>query len=370
MMLIDMCMIVAVWCDEGFGEYVGRHLQSRGYTVIRSFPCAVIIDESDDLRIVDLYYRTPQALRIVVHANYASSDDELVDTFSVPSWWKENITYKILCTGFKDNRSITQRIAHRVDQAICATVDVESPDLIIFARRDSHVSICGIDLAQLDLFKREYRVYTNPAMLRSSFASALLSYAGYTGTQRLLDPFCGCGTIPIEAAFIASGKSPYHFQKHLLRIDKSQWITKESFHNILTTLDNESVTKRFPITGSDHLLKRVQASSYNAQIAGVLDQLSVTRIDIDWLDTKLDSASVDMIVTHPPLFAEHTKKQLLKIYRHFFEQAAYILTPKGSITIATNTIELFDELNLSFTIRNTLQVSMGQQSYVIVTLTR
>lgn len=65
-----------------------------------------------------------------------------------------------------------------------------------------------LDTSGAGLHKRGYRANSNAAPLRETLAAAMLKVARWRGRDPLIDPFCGSGTIPIEAAMIASGRAP------------------------------------------------------------------------------------------------------------------------------------------------------------------
>lgn len=66
----------------------------------------------------------------------------------------------------------------------------------------------GLDTAGRALHKRGWRVPGHPAVLKETLAAAILLLAGYDGSEPLLDPMCGSGTIVIEGAYIALNKAP------------------------------------------------------------------------------------------------------------------------------------------------------------------
>lgn len=70
------------------------------------------------------------------------------------------------------------------------------------------VCTLGLDTAGKALHKRGWRVQGHPAVLKETLAAAVLLLAGYDGSEPLLDPMCGSGTIAIEGAYIALGKAP------------------------------------------------------------------------------------------------------------------------------------------------------------------
>ena len=80
--------------------------------------------------------------------------------------------------------------------------------VLIMAHVRAGVCTLGLDTAGRALHKRGWRLGGHPAVLKETLAASLLLLAGYDGTEPLLDPMCGSGTIAIEAAYLALHKAP------------------------------------------------------------------------------------------------------------------------------------------------------------------
>ena len=78
----------------------------------------------------------------------------------------------------------------------------------LMAHLRAGVCTLGLDTAGRALHKRGWRLPGHPAVLKETLAAALLLFADYDGTEPLLDPMCGSGTIAIEGAYIALNKAP------------------------------------------------------------------------------------------------------------------------------------------------------------------
>lgn len=88
----------------------------------------------------------------------------------------------------------------------------------------------GVDTSGRALHKRGWRVNGHPAVLKETLAAAMLLLAGYDGSEPLLDPMCGSGTLAIEAAYLALGKAPLIHRvkgefalEHQAGFDKDEW---------------------------------------------------------------------------------------------------------------------------------------------------
>ena len=87
-------------------------------------------------------------------------------------------------------------------------VDTEDPKVVVVAHLSRGRCTLGFDTSGKSLHKRGYRESGHPAPLKETLAAAILDFAGYDGTEVLLDPMCGSGTLAIEAAMIAVRKAP------------------------------------------------------------------------------------------------------------------------------------------------------------------
>jgi putative N6-adenine-specific DNA methylase len=116
----------------------------------------------------------------------------------------------------------------RVKDAVCdrfraacgirPSVDKRAPDVRVHVHLTEREATVYLDTSGAPLFKRGYRRDADEAPLRENLAAGLLALAQWTPAQVLLDPMCGSGTIPTEAAMIAADRAPglgrtFGFQK-------------------------------------------------------------------------------------------------------------------------------------------------------------
>ena len=86
--------------------------------------------------------------------------------------------------------------------------DPEADPVTLMAHLRGGVCTLGLDTAGRALHKRGWRLGGHPAVLKETLAASILLLAGYDGSEQLLDPMCGSGTLVIEGAYIALGKAP------------------------------------------------------------------------------------------------------------------------------------------------------------------
>ena len=150
------------------------------------------------------------------------------------------------------------------------------------------------------LHRRGYRQETAKAPLRETIAAAMVLASGWKGNEPLLDPMCGSGTIPIEAAMIARKMAPglrRNFQfMNWAGFDAERWNrTLENARAAVTDFSGE-------ILGSDRDSGAVQAAARNAERAGVSENVRFFAEAVSGSIAAIDDSARDSgwILTNPP----------------------------------------------------------------------
>ena len=170
-----------------------------------------------------------------------------------------------------------------------------------------------LDTSGPGLHKRGYRAQGVEAPLRETLAAALVLLSRYRGRDPLLDPFCGSGTIPIEAALVAKNRAPglgRRFSAQKWRcVDREFWLTAAD-----EAMDGE-FDGTYEIRGSDIDPKAVELSRHNAELAQVDDLVSFRTADAGLLRLEGDRGRV---VTNPP-YGERImeRREAEDLYRAF-----------------------------------------------------
>ena len=142
----------------------------------------------------------------------------------------------------------------------------------------NNVATLYLDTSGAGLHKRGYRANANEAPLRETLAAAMVHIARYRGRGDFLDPFCGSGTIPIEAAMAAMNRAP-----GLMRgFDAEHWslCTPEVWRQVREeALDVIYRDRVYDIVGSDIDPACVALSQENAKKAGVLHTIRFSQQD-------------------------------------------------------------------------------------------
>ena len=163
-----------------------------------------------------------------------------------------------------------------------------------FSIMKDNVSVC-IDTSGEGLHKRGYRPAHNAAPLKETMAAAMVKLSRYRGRDDFIDPFCGSGTIPIEAALIARNIAPGLNR----RFSAMNWRIFDP--RIWAQARDEARSREFhgtySIVGSDIDPHAVEIARENAARAGVGDIVRFEVADAAAFDRKTERG---VIVTNPP----------------------------------------------------------------------
>lgn len=183
-----------------------------------------------------------------------------------------------------------------------------------FSIMKDNVSIC-LDTSGEGLHKRGYRPAHNAAPLKETMAAAMVKLSRYRGRDDFADPFCGSGTIPIEAALIARNIAPginRSFSAMNWRIfDRRIWAQARE------AARGREFHGNYNIVGSDIDPKAIAIARENAERAGVADVIRFEVADAAAFDRRTERG---VIVTNPP-YGERImeKEQAEQLYRSFGE---------------------------------------------------
>lgn len=175
-------------------------------------------------------------------------------------------------------------------------------------------SLC-IDTTGEGLHKRGYRPAHNAAPLKETMAAAMVMLSRYRGRDDFCDPFCGSGTIPIEAALIAKNRAPgleRDFAAMRWRtLDSSVWQRERD------AARSREFSGSYNILGSDIDPAALRLARENAERAGVADIVRFEKADATKFDRKTERG---VIVTNPP-YGERImeKEEAERLYAAFGE---------------------------------------------------
>ncbi|NNV01201.1 class I SAM-dependent RNA methyltransferase [Brevibacillus sp. MCWH] len=276
----------------------------------------------------NLWLRTADRVRLKMGEFRVTTFDELFEkTKALPwsDWLPENATFPV------EGKSVKSTLFSVPDcQAIVKKAVVESlkktykrdwfeeqgPMYKIEVALLKDVATLTIDTSGPGLHKRGYRGLIGAAPLKETMAAAMILLSRWKPDRVLMDPFCGSGTIPIEAALIGQNIAP----------GMNREFVSESWPNIPKTLwrqaraethDLARYDQKLEIIGTDIDDEILRVARRNAAEAGVEDQIHFQRMDVRDVRTK---RKYGYLICNPP-YGERLGdwKQVARLYRDMGE---------------------------------------------------
>jgi putative N6-adenine-specific DNA methylase len=208
------------------------------------------------------------------------------------------------------DRAAKQRIENALTEVFGATLSAEAP-LVLKARIEDDFCSFSLDTSGESLHKRGHKEAVGKAPMRENMAALFLRACGYDGSQAVLDPMCGSGTFPIEAAEIASGLQPGRARE--FAFERLVGFDPAAFAALKTDALAQPALRYF---GRDRDEGAVRMATANAARAGVSDCTDFQRQTIAEL-TAPDVAP-GLVMVNPPYGARiGNKKQLFALYGSF-----------------------------------------------------
>ncbi len=219
-------------------------------------------------------------------------------------------------------------------------VNLNSPDVIVSTELIHNRFIIGIDTTGLSLHIRRYRTYNHPMPLRTTLAYILVKVSQWQDTEILLDPTCGGGTIPIEAALYARKIPSVKFRKEEYALFRLKFFDTEEIEKVWEKALNEmDLAKKLNLHGLDINPRHVKGALKNAMSAGVSDTIKFQVGDAEKLLDSFEEETVNVIVSNPP-YKLPNKRRLSKLYHNLIKNALKVLTEGGRCAIITSEIGL------------------------------
>ena len=152
-----------------------------------------------------------------------------------------------------------------------------------------------LDTSGAGLHKRGYRAVGNEAPLRETLAAGMIQLTKYRGRDFVWDPFCGSGTIPIEAALIAKNRAPGLNRQFAAQ--SYPWVPEKAWENAKAEARDREFKGEYRILGSDNDPMCVSLSMSNARKAGVADCITFKDGDSTKMSLPTDSG---ILICNPP----------------------------------------------------------------------
>lgn len=310
-----------VTCPRGLEAPLSQELEQLKCQDIRAVDGGVACKGGmEQVYRINLHSRTASRVLLrLTKSGYRSEQDiyKAAKNIRWTDWFDLEQTFKVKVEGKRAQVKSLDFVGLKIKDAVCdvfrdacdarPSVGKIRPDIRIHAFIDERDIQIFIDTSGEALFKRGYRQDTGEAPMRENLAAGLLLLAGYDGTQPFQDPFCGSGTIVIEAAWIATRRAPglmrrFGFEK-LKNFDAALW--KKLQHEAETQIRPALA----PISGSDNDRHMIRAAVANAQAAEVN---TFIRFEVkDAQDTRPNGEG-GILISNPPYGVRLAEVQALQ----------------------------------------------------------
>ena len=264
---------------------------------------------------------------------------EVVKQMDWEQWMDVKSTFLVDSVIFSENFRHSKFVAYRVKDAIAdywrektgdrPNVGISNPDLRINVHIAEDEVTISLDSSGESLHQRGYKTATVPAPLNEVLAAGLILLSGWKCDCDLIDPFCGSGTILIEAALIAQNVYPGVFRKEYA-FEKWKDFDADLFDRIYND-DSQEREFDYKIYGYDINRQAVQIATENVLNAGVRDIVSVEQRDFYEFEQPLNKA---IMITNPPYGDRITTDDIFDLYetigknlkRNFVGNDAWIIS--------------------------------------------
>ncbi len=311
-----------------------------------------------DVYRANLYLRTASRVLVRLGEFYASAFPELRRKASRLLW--ENylaperpIALRVTCKKSRlyHEAAVAERVTGAIADRLGKPPPVQKyredsgtdPPRLIAVRIVDNLCTISMDSSGALLHRRGYRLATAKAPLRETLASAMVMASGWNKSSPFLDPFCGAGTIPIEAALLAR-RVPPGYSRRFAFMDWPNFDSK-SWDELLAHAGNAIASDIPKMVASDRDAGAIQAAKANAERAGVADCIEFSRKAISAIDPP---PGPGWVVTNPPYGVRLRKTNDL---RDLYAQLGKVLRtrcPGWHVTVLCGRVQLIRSTGLEF----------------------
>ena len=348
-----MYQLLAV-CPMGLEAVVSKEIQELGYTT--TVENGKIFFEGDEAAIVkcNLWLRTADRIKIVVGQFNAKTFDELFEKTKELPWETiiekegnfpvQGRSVKSTLYSVPDCQAIVKKaIVERLKSAYQEKgwLDESGAKYPVEVALLKDKALLTIDTSGSGLNKRGYRLAQGEAPIKETLAASLIKLANWTGDTPLIDPFCGSGTIAIEACLIAQNIAP-GFNRDF--VSETWDIMPDRLYDELRDEADQQANYDRPleIYASDIDPEMIEIARRNAEEVGLSDIINFKVQDVNTLS--IESAAPVAMIGNPP-YGERIgdRAEVEEMYRYIGQLmqehpylSTYILTSNNEFEFLVN----------------------------------
>ena len=298
-------------CHFGLEAVMKREIQDLGYEIVEVEDGKVTFaGDAEAIVRANMFLRTTERILLKVGKFKAVTFEELFEkTRALPwkryipangkFWIKKANSVKSQLFSPSDIQSIMKKaMVERLKSVYHVEwFDEDGPEFPVRVAFMKDIATIGIDTSGISLHKRGYRQATSKAPITETLASALIKLTPWHKDRILVDPFCGSGTFPIEAAMMAANIAPGLNRSFLCEdwknlISRKHWYTVREEARDLMNLNIETDIQGYDLDGA-----MVKAARENAVRAGVDGLIHFQQRDVANLS---HPKKYGFLITNPP----------------------------------------------------------------------
>ena len=315
----------------------------------------------------EMMYRANFCLRTAVrilkpiHTFSARTPDEVYDVIKAMDWTQYirlgqtfSIDATVYSSEFRNSRFVTYRVKDAIvdffqeKEGRRPNISLTNPDIRINIHIAEKECTLSLDSSGESLHMRGYRTASVEAPINEVMAAAMIKMSGWQADCDLIDPFCGSGTIAIEAALIARNIYPGVFRQ---KFGFENWPDFDA--DLLDRIYNDDSQERdfhHHIYGYDLNKNAVAAAEENVKNAGVRDVVTLKQMNFQDFHQPKEKA---LIITNPP-YGERLRSGVTELYEMIGERLKHEFVG-GEAWIICSREELFDAIGMRPSFRVLLQ---------------
>ncbi|ADV42804.1 class I SAM-dependent RNA methyltransferase [Bacteroides helcogenes] len=283
----------------------------------------------------------------------AKDADEVYEQIKAIHWedyLDTDRTFAVEPTIFSEEFRHSKFVAYKVKDAIVdyfrektgnrPGVRVNKPDVLLNIHIAETKCTLSLDSSGESLHRRGYRQEAVEAPLNEVLAAGMILMTGWNGECDLIDPMCGSGTIPIEAALIARNIAPGIFRKEFAF---EKW--NDFDQNLFDTIYNDDSQEReftHKIYGYDNSPKANEIATHNIKAAGVSKDIVLKLQPFQQFE---QPAEKSVIITNPPYGERISTNDLLGLYSMIGERLKHAFAGNNAWILSYRE-ECFDQIGL------------------------
>ena len=286
--------------------------------------------------------------------NFTAKDaDEVYNQIQAIPWEEYldvNKTFAIDAVVFSDEFRHSKFVSYKVKDAIVdyfrdktgkrPSVRINNPDVLLNIHIAQTTCTLSLDSSGESLHRRGYRQEAVVAPLNEVLAAGMILMTGWRGECDLIDPMCGSGTIPVEAALIAKNIAPGVFRKGFA-FEKWVDFDADMFDEIYND-DSQEREFAHKIYGYDNNPKANEIATHNIKAAGVSKDIVLKLQPFQQFEQPKEKS---IIITNPPYGERISTNDLLGLYSMIGERLKHAFVGNEAWVLSYRE-ECFDQIGL------------------------